>query len=112
MEASARKMSGLFYVLSIYVVLTFMWRFLVPATEESDPNSLIYMEILFEVVQVAALAGLFFYLQSHSDGPAAVLISVFLIALVAAIGILVLRFSSDHGWYTGHRIYCPGGCRS
>ena len=106
-------MNVLFYVLSIYVVLTFIWRFLVPATEESDPNTLIYMKILLEIVQVVAIAGLFFYLQSHyRDGSAAILISVFLIALVAAIGILVLRFSSDDSWYTGHRIYCPGGCRS
>jgi|HubBroStandDraft_2_1064218.scaffolds.fasta_scaffold415393_1 hypothetical protein len=113
MEASAKKINALFYVISTYVILTFIWRFLVPATEESEPNSLIYIEILFEVVQIAALIALFSYLRSYYDNPsAAILISVFLIALMTAIGILVLRFSSDHGWYTGHRIYYPGGYRS
>jgi len=40
------------------------------------------------------------------------LTTVFWIALVASIGILVMRFSTTDGWYTGHRIYAPGGDRS
>ena len=113
MEASTIKMNKLFYLVSIYLALIFLWRFLVPATEESEPNSLIYLEIVLEIVQVIGLIALFSYLRPrYGGGSTAVLTVVFLIALAASIGILVMRFSTTHGWYTGHRIYYPGGYRS
>ncbi|HEV2186185.1 MAG TPA: hypothetical protein VGR70_03200 [Stellaceae bacterium] len=112
MEASAAKMNGLFYVVSIYMILIFFWRFLIPAYEEAEPDSLIYLEIVLEIVQAVGLIALFSYLRPRYGGAStAVLTVVFLIALAASLGILVMRFSTTHGWYTGHRIYYPGGYR-
>ncbi len=113
MAASAAKMNGLFYVVSIYMILTFLWRFLVPAYEESEPDSLIFLEIMLEIVQAVGLIALFSYLRPrYRGGSTSALTTVFLIALAASIGILAMRFSTPHGWYTGHRIYDPGGYRS
>jgi heme/copper-type cytochrome/quinol oxidase subunit 4 len=113
MEAAAKNINRLFYLVSIYVILTFLSRFLVPAYEESDTDALIYLKILLELAQVASLIILFSYLRPHYGGDStAMLTTVFLIALVASIGILVMRFSTTHGWYTGHRVYYPGGYRS
>ena len=95
------------------MILTFLWRFLLPAYEESEPDTLIYLEILAELVQVAGLITLFSYLRPRYGGDStSMLTTVFLIVLVASIGILVMRFSTTHGWYTGHRVYYPGGYRS
>jgi hypothetical protein len=62
MEA-VTKTKWLFYLLSIFGIWTFLWRFLVPAFEESEPDTLIYLEILFEFAQVPALIILFSYLR-------------------------------------------------
>ena len=113
MEPTATNIKRLFYLVSIYVILTFLWRFLVPAYEESDTDTLIYLNILLELAQVASLIILFSYLRPRYGGAStAMLTTVFLIALAASIGILVMRFSTTHGWYTGHRLYYPGGYRS
>jgi hypothetical protein len=109
MGSQASKTRRLFYCLSIYVILTFLWRFGVPAHEEAEPDTLIYFEILFEFVSVAGLVVLFTQLRSQ-DGDAAQAppAALFWIALVAAIGILIMRFSTTDGWYTGHRVYQIG----
>ena len=113
MEATVRNMKRFFYLVSIFVIWTFLWRFLVPAYEESESDTLIYLEILVELVQVPALIILFSYLRPrYGFDSTSMLTTVFSIALVASIGILVMRFSTTDGWYTGHRIYDPGGYRS
>ena len=110
---SLTKTKWLFYLLSIFTIWTFLWRFLTPAYEESDPNTLIYLKIVIELVQVPALIILFSYLRPrYGLDPTGMLTTVFWIALVASLGILVMRFSTTEGWYTGHRIYAPGGYRS
>jgi hypothetical protein len=109
MGSQASKTLRLFYCLSIYVIPTFLWRFLVPAYEESEPDSLIYFEILLEFVSVGGLVVLFTQLRSQeADAAQAPPAALFWIALVAAIGILIMRFSSTDGWYTGHRVYQIG----
>jgi hypothetical protein len=110
---SITKTKWLFYLLSIFTICTFLWRFLIPAYEESDSNTLIYLKILFEAAQVPALIILFSYLRRrYGLDPTGWLKTVFWVALVASIGILLMRFSTTGGWYTGHRIYAPGGYRS
>ena len=102
-------MARLFYLFSTFVVLTFLWRFLVPAHEESDPDILIYFEIFFEFFTIFALVFLFLHLRSSPQvNSTSLLAVVFWIALAASIGILAMRFSTTGGWYTGHRVYSPG----
>jgi len=109
MKNEVRNANRLFYALSILAIVTFLWRFLVPAHEESDPNFMIGIEVLLEFAALAALLVLFFRLMSQSSEDARrALVVVFCIALVASLGILLMRFSTTHGWYTGHRIYQPG----
>ncbi|HVH80866.1 MAG TPA: hypothetical protein VM782_15830 [Stellaceae bacterium] len=113
MDASATNINRLFYIVSIFVISTFLWRFFVPAHEESDPDSLIYLKIVVEFIQPVGLIILFSYLRPRYGGDStAMLTTVLVIALAASIGILVMRFSTTHGWYTGHRVYDIGGSRS
>ena len=110
--ATVKNPLRLFYILSAYAILTFLWRFLVPAHEEGESNTLIYMEIVFELVTIPVLIGLVSNLRPRLDLDAkSVLTVVFWIALVASIGILWLRFRTEHGWYTGHRVYEIGNER-
>jgi hypothetical protein len=109
MMNDAVKASRMFYVLSILVILTFLWRFLVPAHEESDTNLMIGFEILLEFAAPAGLVALFFVLMSRlGEDSRRLLVVTFCMALVASVGILVMRFSSTAGWHTGHRVYQPG----
>jgi hypothetical protein len=106
---NATKVNRLFYSLSLLVVLTFLWRFFVPAHEESDTNLLIEFEIVLELAASAGLVGLFFVLLSRSNEDSKPLLVVaFCVAFIASLGILLMRFSSTDGWYTGHRVYHPG----
>ena len=102
-------MSRLFFSLSLLVVLTFLWRFLVPAHEESDTNLMIGVEIVLELAASAGLIGLFFGLLSRSNEDSRrLLVVIFCVAFIASLGILLMRFSSTDGWYTGHRVYHLG----
>ena len=106
------KTRSVFFTLSAYAILTFLWRFLVPAYEEAESNTLIYMEILFELATVPVLIGLVSNLRPRLDDDAKWAVTVvFWIALAAGIGILWMRFRTTHGWYTGHRVYEIGNER-
>jgi hypothetical protein len=108
MEDAMTKTAPLFYLLSIYTILTFLWRFLVPAHEQSEPNLLIDFEVLFELLTVVGLVSFFAKVQPSYGGSKSTLAATFWIALVASIGILIMRFYATDGWYTGHRVYQPG----
>ena len=108
MKNDATKIIRIFFLLSILVILTFLWRFLVPAHEESEGNLLIGFEILLELAAPVGLVALFVQLWSRYEGAKPALALTFWIALVASLGILFMRFSSTDGWYTGHRVYQPG----
>jgi hypothetical protein len=101
-------MARLFYLISVYAILTFLWRFLIPAHEESDPDLLIDFKVLVELITVVGLVYFFAKVRPSYDGAKSTLTATFWIALVASIGILIMRFSTTEGWYTGHRIYQPG----
>jgi hypothetical protein len=108
MKNEATKIARIFFLLSILVILTFLWRFSVPAHEESESNLLIGFEILFELAVPVGLVGLFLQLRARYEGSKLALGLTFAIALAASIGILFMRFSTTDGWYTGHRLYQPG----
>ena len=102
-------MKRFFFLFSTFTIFIFLWRFFVPAHEESEGNLLIEFQIVLEVVTLVALIGLFLQLRSRDHGGSKFTLAVtFWIAFVAGLGILAMRFSTAHGWYTGHRIYHPG----
>jgi hypothetical protein len=109
MDSGMTKIARLFYFLSTCTILTFLWRFLVPAHEEAESDLMIELEILFEVATVVGLIWLFSHLRPRYDDSSKVTLTLtFWIALVASIGILIMRFSTSDGWYTGHRVYQIG----
>jgi hypothetical protein len=109
MKNGTRNASRFFYALSALAIATFLWRFLVPAHEEADTNLMIGMEVFLEFASLAALVVLFVQLMSRSSESARLaIVVVFCAALIASLGILLMRFSTTDGWYTGHRVYQPG----
>jgi cation transport ATPase len=92
----------MFVGLSLYLVFQAAWRFFTRAGEW--PSSAVRtMEIGVDVLMCVAVAGLYF---SFKDDPARRGFAAFLliIMLVAAAVIFGIRFSSDVGWWTGHRL--------
>lgn len=92
--AQTGKTPVIFYVLSVYLVVIFLFRALTPAHEYMLRTAL-YLEIGLDALCVVALIGL------RSRGPQA----LFWIALVAGIGLFAIRMTSDHAWWTGHLTY-------
>jgi hypothetical protein len=112
MEAVVKNPLRAFYILAVYAILTFLWRFLVPAHEEAESDTLIYMEILFELGTIPVLIGLVSHLRPRLDVDSKWAVTVvFWIALAASLCILWMRFRTEHGWYTGHRVYEIGNQR-
>jgi hypothetical protein len=84
----------LFFVASCYLIAMFLDRALVTAHEyPMRPEQM--MTIAFDVCAVAGLVGL------RGRGPQ----PLFWTALVAGIGLFLIRFTSDAAWWTGHLTY-------
>lgn len=112
MENVFKKPLGAFYILAIYTIVTCFWRFVVPAHEEAESDTLIYMEILFELGTIPVLIALVSHLRRRVDVDSKWAVTVvFWIALAAGLAILWMRFRTEHGWYTGHRVYEIGNMR-
>jgi hypothetical protein len=99
----------LFFAIAIYSVLTFLWRFFVPATEQNDPNFFIWMQFAWELLAPLGLISFFITLRRAAPDQEVLLGATLAIALIACIGIIGMRIGSEDGWYSGHRQYWPGG---
>lgn len=99
----------LFFAIAIYTTLTFLWRFFVPATEQDDPDYFIMIQFVGELIIPLGLIAFFITLRRTAPDGEWLLGTTFAIALIASVGIIGMRLSSDDGWYSGHRQYWPGG---
>ncbi len=99
----------LFFAIAIYSVLTFLWRFQAPATEQNEPDLFIWLQFLWELIAPVGLISFFVTLRRAEPDRKRMLGVTLAIALLACIGILGMRIGSEDGWYTGHRQYWPGG---
>ncbi len=101
---------GAMFCLAFYLVITCLWRVLATAHEYDSREMRWFsfgLDILCLVGLIAARAQI---KRTIPDGilPGGAQ-TVFLVALLAGIGVLAIRFTSDASWATGHLHYdcCP-----
>lgn len=81
-------------ILSCYLIGTFLWNTFVPA-DEYQTRMLQRLTIGLNMLAVVGLCGL----RTTLPKP------LFWAALIAGLGLLALRLTSEHGWWTGHLFY-------
>ena len=94
------------FVLSGYLICLFLYRVLVPA-HEYDSRSVVYLTMGLDLLMIAAVIGLRAKLSNEVAMPQeAVMINIaFVVALLAGLGLLVIRMCGDASWWTGHLHY-------
>ena len=92
--ATTKRSRITFMLLCVYLILSLLWRLFVPAHEYPSRTAM----IIDMIIDAGVIFGLF---VARRDGPQA----LFWLALVAGIGLFVIRFTSDASWWTGHLIY-------
>jgi len=84
----------IFYVVSIVLIATFLWRVFVPAHEYPMRTSQV-MDIVIDLAMTLGLIGI------RNGGPKL----LFLVALIAGIGLFAIRLNGEASWWTGHVSY-------
>jgi hypothetical protein len=82
------------YGLVGYLIGSFLWRALTPA-HEYPGRSATYLEIALDVLVIAGLIAI----RAQVPKP------LFWVALIAGVGMLVIRLNGDASWWTGHLVY-------
>ena len=82
------------YGLVAYLIGSFLWRVLTPA-QEYPGRSATYLEIAVDILVMVGLIGI----RAKVPKP------LFWIALVAGVGMFLIRLNSDASWWTGHLVY-------
>ena len=94
----------IFVLVSLYVTAQFLWRALTPGGEwPMSPAHLLSMAL--DLILIVALVGLYRTMGSQlpaGDSRHAARHVLFWPAFFSGIGMFVIRFSSDVGWWTGH----------
>lgn len=95
---------AIFVLAACYLIFLFLWRILLPGGEWPLPP-MHYVTMGLDVVLIAVV----FVLRSRLSGylaenPSRALLAtvLFWCALGAGIGSLLIRFTSDAAWWTGH----------
>ena len=83
-----------FYLISLSLIAKFVWRMLVVANEYPPRSG----QIMDMVIDAALIAGL---IIGRKSGPQL----LFIVALLAGIGLFGIRLHSDASWWTGHWHY-------
>jgi hypothetical protein len=94
----------LFVLVCVYIVLQFLWRAFTRAGEWPLPPYH-YLSMALDLALIVVAVMLFSALgkrQPEGGGQRAARVILFVPALLAGIGMFVIRFSSDVGWWTGH----------
>jgi hypothetical protein len=94
------------FVLSGYLICSFLYRVFVPA-HEYDSRTVVYMTMGLDLLAVAALIWLRTTLSRDFMTPqeAVMVNTLFVVALLAGLGLLVIRMGGDSSWWTGHLHY-------
>lgn len=82
------------YGLVVYLIGSLLWRTLIPA-HEYPGSTATYLQIAVDLLAVVGLIGI------RTGVPKA----LFLIALVAGMGLLAIRLNGNASWWTGHLMY-------
>ena len=84
----------LFYIVSILLIGNFVWR-MIDTANEYPPRSVQVLEMVIDAGMIAGLIGI------RKSGPQI----LFVIALLAGIGLFGIRMHSDASWWTGRWHY-------
>ena len=102
------KGAGTFCVLSIYLIGKLLWRVLVTA-HEFQSRAAVYLGIGFDVLAVIALIALKRQLSKPNEEGESEWTggqqTLYVLGILAGLGLLALRFHSHQGWWTGHLFF-------
>ncbi|QPC90911.1 hypothetical protein [Mesorhizobium sp. INR15] len=92
-----------FRVMAALLILPFVWRLCIPGGEYSS-RGVIWLDILINLGLLFGLYGARKQLQRNASGDERWKIGapLYWAAMIAGIGVLLIRVSSSHGWWTGH----------
>jgi hypothetical protein len=97
----------IFLVVAFYLIFVFLWRFIAPAHEyPSRMEQALAMAL--DLMALVALIGVRVQTARtypDDDATRTMAAALFWIALLAGLGLLAIRLSSDAAWWTGHRVY-------
>ncbi len=88
--------NGTFYFITLATIGTFAYRVLVPASEMPLRMAQV-SSMTFDAFMLAGLVA--FGLGGRSRHP------LFWVALAAGIGLVLIRFTSNEAWWSGHLLY-------
>lgn len=94
----------IFVLVSLYVTAQFVWRVATPAGSWPMPAAQL-LSMVLDLILVVALIGLYRTMGGQlpeGDRRHAARHVLFWPALASGIGMFIIRFSSDVGWWTGH----------
>jgi hypothetical protein len=91
-----KSRSGAFYFITLATIATFAYRVLVPANEFPLKMAQV-SSMMFDAFMVAGLVA--FGLDGRSRQ------LLFWVAIAAGIGLILIRFTSNEAWWTGHLFY-------
>lgn len=98
----------MFYLLSVLLITTFLWRAFT-AANEFDSSEMVYFSIGLDVLCVVALIASKMQISraiSPDEQPWVAGNVLFLVALLAGLGLLAIRFGGGTAsWWTGHIRY-------
>lgn len=79
--------------------------------DEYDPEMLVWMNLGLDIAMTICLVALLSIVLTRAprDGLTGLSVLVGLAGLAAGIVKIGVRFTSDHGWWTGHYTYALGG---
>ncbi len=103
-EDTSGRSWRLFLLLTAFLTLTFLWNLLVRGGEH--PSSPVrYMTMAFDLGALIGLFGLRSQLAgawSIHDRRRNFMHALFVIGLIAGVGLFAIRFTGGSAWYTGH----------
>jgi len=106
--SNTNRNRGVFVVLALYLIATFLWRVFIPAHEYDGPFD-VYLPIGLDLLAFGALIALqvqFSRLVAPGESGWQMGTVLFWAAVVASLGIFLIRFfHGQSGWWTGHLIY-------
>lgn len=103
-SSDATRQRTVFWLLSIYMIGTFIWRAFVPGGEWPRPPTR-FITIAIDLLSVGILIWLMAQLSAEKKTGKRIStggIVVFCIALLAGLGVLAIRLHGDASWATGH----------
>jgi hypothetical protein len=105
-SSDVTRQQTVFWLLSIYMIGTFLWRALVPGGEWPRPPTR-FITIAIDLLSVGILIRLKAQLSAEKKPGKRISTAgnvLFCIALLAGLGVLAIRLHDNASWATGHWI--------